>query len=130
MTKIYRVKLSELRKVIKESLGDEEIPGFGRDYSEFNQKKASKMIYNLVYGSWDEAKKGRLIDMLRQKFPVKKVKDIIDWVHIASNDRYEAEYGNKTQFDEDEPSERMIAEDELEKSVKKINRLLGFDFTE
>lgn len=124
MTKIYRTTLSELKKVIRESLKDEEIPGFGRDYSKFNQKKASKMIYDLVYESWDESKKGSLIDMLRQKFPAKKVKNIIDWVQIASNDRYEAEY------DEDEPSERMIAEDELEKTVKKINRLLGFDFTE
>jgi hypothetical protein len=34
-----RIKLSELKKIIREAIEDEEIPGFGRDYSVSNDEQ-------------------------------------------------------------------------------------------
>ncbi|MFA5189027.1 MAG: hypothetical protein WC460_06750 [Patescibacteria group bacterium] len=126
--KIYRIKLNELKKLV--SPDDEEIPGFGKDYSEFSAKKVSDMIYYLIYERWNDHIESQLEDILKQKFGPRKIRAILDWVEEASNYRYVAEYGDKNSFSEDEPSEREIAEKDLEKACDRISKLLGFDFHE
>jgi predicted Zn-dependent protease len=103
MTKIYRTKLSELRKLIKE------------------QKKNpwADIIYELIYMDWNEKNADNLLQALVEDYGMTKAEKIYGLIQTASNLRSELEHD----IDSEE-------EQNLNQIVAKINGFLGFDINQ
>jgi hypothetical protein len=131
---VMRIKLSELKRMIKEAIIDDELnnerdKNFNKFWkSKLAQKKLAEIIYSLIYDEgWDVTLENHLMRALNLKYTTRKSDRIVDLIRTASNERHAAEYGDKHSIDAETPSEREEAEDELEKIVNELTKLLGFD---